>query len=46
MIEVYLGHKIPATPPLAIGEQGLMLKVEVDKGLIPATNTIITKVNV
>ena len=46
LIEVDLGHKIPSTPPLEIGEQGLMLKGDFDVGLRPATIPIITEVNV
>ena len=37
LVEVYIGHKIIATHPLAIGEKYFMLKVEVDIGLRPAT---------
>ena len=46
LAEVDLGHKRPATIPLAIGKQELMLKGDVDIGLIPATITPITKVTV
>ena len=46
LIEVDLGHKIPATITIAIMEQELTLKVEVDIGIKPATITPITKVKV
>ena len=42
MGEVYIGLKIPATLPLEIMEQSLMLTGEVNKGLIPATIPPIT----
>ena len=44
LIEVDLGYNIPVTTPLAIREQELMLKGEVDIGLIPSTIPPITKV--
>ena len=45
LIYVDLGNNIPATLPLVIGEQELMLKGEVDIGLQPATITPLTKLN-
>ena len=42
LVEVDIGHNIPYTLPLAIGEQSLMLKGEVDIGLRPDTLTPIT----
>ena len=46
LVEVDIGHNIPATLPIAIGEHGLMLKVGVDIGLRPATLVTITHVTV
>ena len=46
LIEVDLGHKRPATITLAIRKQELMLRVELNIGLRPATIPPITKVNV
>ena len=46
LVEVGLGQKTPATIHLAIREQDLMSKGEVDKGLRPATISPITKVTV
>ena len=46
LIEVDLVHKGPFYLFIVIGEHGLMLKGEVDIGLIPATIPPITKVNV
>ena len=46
LIEVNPGHKRPDTLPLEIGEQGLMLKVEEDVGLIPDTILLRTNLNV
>ena len=45
LIEVGLGHRRAETLPLTIVEQWLMLKVEVDTGLQPATIPLITKLN-
>ena len=45
LVEVYLGHKIPATLPLTNGEQYLIMKGEVYIGLIPATIPPVTKAN-
>ena len=42
LVEVDIGHNIPYTLPLAIGEQSLMLKGKVDIGLRPDTLTPIT----
>ena len=44
-IEVDLGYNIPVTTTLAIREQELMLKGEVDIGLQLGTINPITKVN-
>ena len=46
LVEVDLGHKIPATLPLKIGEQDLMLKGELNIGLIQATIPPINKMTV
>ena len=46
LIEVDIGHKIPATILLKIREQGLMLKGELDIGLQQANIPPLTKVNV
>ena len=46
LVELDLGHNIPATIPITILEQELMLKGEVDIGLIPATLPLITQLNV
>ena len=45
-VEMDIGHKIPATIPLVVGEQELMLKGEVDKGLIPVTITPVNQLTV
>ena len=41
-----IGHKIPATLPLAISKQDLMLKGGLDIGITPTTISPITKVKV
>ena len=46
LLEVGPGHKRPATLTLNIGEQELMLKVEVDICLIPDTLPPITQMTV
>ena len=43
MVEVYIGLKIPSTIPITIVEQWVMLMVEVDICLIPATLPPITQ---
>ena len=45
LVEVYLGHKRPATLPLKIREKKLTLKGDMDIRLRPTTITTITKVN-
>ena len=45
-VEVDIGHKRPATLPLAITEQYLMLKVEADIAIIPNNCPNITQVAV
>ena len=46
LIKVDTGNKIPANLPFAIRGKGLVLKEDVDIGLIPDTIPPITKVNV
>ena len=46
LVDLDLGHKIPATLPLVILEHVLVLKGEVEIGLIPATLTTTTHVAV
>ena len=46
LVDMDIGHKIPATLSLEIGEQEFMLKGDVTIGLITATITPITKVAV
>ena len=44
LVDVYIGNKRPSTLSLAIKEQYLKLKGEVNIDLIPATITLINKV--
>ena len=46
LIELDIGHKRPSTLPIVMEEQSLMLKVEMNIGLIPVTITPVTKVSV
>ena len=46
LVQVDLGNKIPAPITLAIGEQALMLKEEVDIGIRPSTIPTITNATV
>ena len=46
LVDIDIGHKIPETLYLEIGEQEFMLKLEVDIGLRPDIISPITQVNV